>query len=180
MYIYFLPLAHASSTGAVPTFSEAMIANPTPDGGIEHTTAKFLPCQKWLDLSRSGDIILFPPQFFLLHLLAPFLPPSDSSTSHAELSKQREQVREFVHSGDPPFTEMVISPMALLWKNADGRAAMGLDKPAAEVKGLGKRGDSERVILVEFSKGGPRRLEVVSKKELFREEREGKGGGEKL
>ena len=185
MYIYFLPLREApsdTSTNALPTDSEAMIAHPTSDGGIEHTTARFLPASKWLDMSRAGEIILFPPQFFLLHLLEPLLSSEHGGESNSadELARQRQRVMEFVTSGDPPWTEKCMSPTGLMWKKGDGRVALGLDKPGLELKGSGRRGDEERVVLVEFGKGGPRRVEVAWRKEVFREERKGDSGSEKL
>jgi len=150
-----------------------MIANPTSDGGIEHTTAQFLPASKWLDMSRAGEIILFPPQFFLLYLLAPFLSPENTSEniSTDELAQQRKRVMDFVKSGDPPWTDKCMSPTSLMWKKGDGRVVLGLDKPGLELEGSGRRGDGERVVLVEFARGGPRRVEVAWRKDVFQEER---------
>ena len=180
MYIYFLPLHEASpdtATNALPTDSEAMIANPTSDGGIEHTTARFLPPSKWLDMSRAGEIVLFPPQYFLLHLLAPFLSPENGSQAPIadELANQRKLAMDFVASGDPPWTDKCISPTSLLWKKGDGRAVLGLDKPGLELEGSGRKGDRERVVLVNFRKDGPRNVEVAWRKDVFREERTGEG-----
>ncbi|MCJ1437992.1 hypothetical protein MMC27_007379 [Xylographa pallens] len=185
MYIYFLPLREApsdASTIALPTDSEAMIAHPTSDGGIEHTTARFLPPSKWLDMSRAGEVILFPPQFFLLHLLAPFLSPEHGggSLSTDELAQQRQRVVDFVTSGDPPWTEKCMSPTGLMWKRGDGRAVLGLDKPGLELEGSGRRGDGERVVLVDFGRGGPRRVEVAWRADVFREERREEDGRGKL
>ncbi|MCJ1394339.1 hypothetical protein MMC18_007217 [Xylographa bjoerkii] len=185
MYIYFLPLRETPSdtaTNALPTDSEAMIAHPTSDGGIEHTTARFLPPSKWLNMSRAGEIILFPPQFFLLHLLAPFLSPENGSgsTSTEELAQQRRRVMDFVTSGNPPWTEKCMSPTGLMWKRGDGRAVLGLDKPGLELEGSGRRGDEERVVLVEFGKGGPRNVEVAWRNDVFSEERMGEDGKGKL
>ena len=81
-------------------------------------------------------------------------------------------VLDFVKTGDPPWTEKCISPIGLLWKQADGRAALGLDKPGPELEGSGRRGDDERVVLVQFRKEGPRKVEVAWKKDVFKEERE--------
>lgn len=151
-----------------------MIANPTSDGGIEHTTARFRTPSKWLEMSRAGETILFPPQYFLLHLLEPFLSPENvpNAADTKNLVRQREMVLDFVKTGDPPWTEKCISPIGLLWKQADGRAALGLDKPGPELEGSGRRGDDERVVLVQFRKEGPRKVEVAWKKDVFKEERE--------
>lgn len=179
MYIYFLPVAKTGSSnaaGPLPVQSEALIPTPTSDGGIEHTAARFLPPSKWLSMSRAGEIILFPPQFFLLHLLSPFLSPENIPTvlDPEELSRQREAVVDFVKSGDPPWGEKCISPIGLFWKGSDGRAVLGLDKPGPELEGSGRRGDPESVILVDFRKEGPRKVEVAWKKDVFKGEREAK------
>ena len=179
MYIYFLPVAKtesSSAAGPLPVQSEALIPTPTSDGGIEHTAARFLPPSKWLSMSRTGEIILFPPQFFLLHLLCPFLAPENVPTvlDPEGLSRQREVVLDFVKSGDPPWGEKCMSPIGLFWKESDGRAVLGLDKPGPELEGSGKKGDAERVVLVDFRKEGPRKVEVAWKKDVFQSEREGK------
>ena len=179
MYLYFLPLPNrvsSSTKGALAIKPDALIPNPTSDGGIEHTAARFLPPSQWLSMSRSGEIILFPPQYFLLHLLAPFLSPENGPNiiDHTELGKQRERVMDFVKSGDPPWTEKCMSPTALLWKQSDGRAVLGLDKPGLELEGSGRKGDLERVILVDFRKEGPRKVEVAWKSDIFQQERDGR------
>lgn len=81
---------------------------------------------------------------------------------------------EFVKTGDPPWGEKCISPTGLLWKQSDGRGVLGLNKPGAELEGSGRRGDAERVVLVKFSKEGPRNVEVAWKKDILIGEREGK------
>ena len=180
MYLYFLPLPNQTDcrvTGTLSTEKEAVIPNPTSDGGIEHTSARFLPLSEWLSMSRSGEIILFPPQFFLMHLLAPFLPPltGPDSTDPGKLSKQRESAMSFVRSGDPSWMEKCISPTALLWKRSDGRAVLALDKPGPELEGSSRKGDTERVVLVSFRKEGPRNVEVAWKKDVFEAERHAEG-----
>ena len=67
--------------------------------------------------------------------------------------------------------------MVILKKSSDGRVAMGLDKPGPELEGSGRRGEKERVVLVNFKKEGPRELEVLWRKDVFREEREEKEKG---
>ncbi|MCJ1350170.1 MAG: hypothetical protein MMC33_000151 [Icmadophila ericetorum] len=176
MYIYFLPLRNGSPSapGGLGGNSEAVIPTPTSDGGIEHTTARFLPASKWLSLSRAGDIVLFPPQFFLLYLLAQFLCPEKGfeTTDREELNKRRQQVVEFVHSGNPPWTEKCISPNALLMKSKDGQVVLGLSKPGPELEGSGRRGDDELVVLAKMSKNGPRKVDVARRKDVLQEERE--------
>ncbi|MCJ1362433.1 hypothetical protein MMC16_001536 [Acarospora aff. strigata] len=177
MYLYFLPLpSSSSSSGSLPTKSEAIIPTPTSDGGLEHTAARFLPPLAWLSMARSGEIILFPPQFFLLHLLHPFLSPENvpNVIGPDELARQREALIEFVKTGDPPWGEKCISPAGVMWKEGDGRAVLALDKPGPELEGSGRSGDSERVVLVRFTKEGPRELDVAWRKDILNEEKQSK------
>jgi len=182
MYVYFLPLAHDTHTNhptGLPSSSrESVIPTPTHDGGIEHTAARFAMASEWLELARREKIILFPPQFLLLHLIEPFLSPP--AQSREELQKQRESLREFLHSGDPPWTEKCISPIQLMKRKGDGRAVLSLDKPGYELEGTQRRGDAERVVLVEFRKEGPRKVEVAWRKDVLEEERTVIRSSEKL
>lgn len=57
---------------------------------------------------------------------------------------------------------------------------LGLDKPGLELEGSGRRGDEERVVLVEFRKDGPRKVEVRWRREVFSEERTSRKGMERL
>lgn len=177
MYLYFLPLANGNSPiGPLPTQHEAVIPVPTPDGGIEHTAARFLPPSTWLSMARSGEIILFPPQFFLLHLVSQFLSPTTTPNvlSPEHLGQQRKQLMDFVKTGEPPWGEKCISPSAVFKRKSDGRAVLGLDKPGPELEGKERRGVEEWVVFVEFKKEGPRNVEVVGRKEAFEVEREEK------
>lgn len=155
MYLYFLP---TQQQGTLPDEKHV----PTGDGGREVTEAKFLRASEWLRLAQDGQIILFPPQFLLLHFVAGFLDqhPGTTGTSQPRenLEKQRDALRAFAHSGDPPWTDKCISPK--LWKSTDdGRAVLALDQPGPELKGL-RGGDSEWVVLVRFVKGEAREVAV--------------------
>ncbi|KAL1635454.1 hypothetical protein SLS58_010263 [Diplodia intermedia] len=155
MYLYLMPLAApregVTSATTTTTTKEgndaslpldrdhdhdaAVIPLPTPDGGVEHTAARFLPAHAWLDAARAGDIILFPPQFFLLHLVAQHIKPP-----------------------------------------SDGRLVLALDKPGPELEGSGRReGVRDYVVLVDFRKEGPRRVEVGLRDEVLAEERRAVG-----
>lgn len=185
MYIYLLPLSNtpknlpSSSSTAEEDEPEVMIPTPTHDGGLEHTAARFLPPATWLRLARASRIVLFPPQFFLMYLLSPFLCPSGDVGKEAPvpdaatLQKQRDQVLKFVEEGK--WGEKCISPTVLGGKKReDGRVVLGLDKPGAEAEAEGRKGDMERVVLVEFKKEGPRRVEVGLRKEVLAEGRASK------
>jgi hypothetical protein len=54
----------------------------------------------------------------------------------------------------------------------DGRTVLALDDAGVELKGLGKQGESERIVLVRFTKGSVREVDVGWRKEVLREERE--------
>ncbi|KAI1109332.1 hypothetical protein F5Y14DRAFT_444763 [Nemania sp. NC0429] len=189
MYVYMLPVEEEEVDADVDAGREALI--PTPDGGAEITTARFDDVDAWLERQRRGDIVLFPPQCFLLHLLAPFLrgPPASSSSSSSAMTRQyyraqREGLRRFMDAVPTsthkhptsmiPWAEKVISPVVLGLRAADGRTILGLDKPGGELRGSGRGGDWERVVLVRFGKGGPRDAEVRGREEVFTEEREAK------
>ncbi|KAL8692554.1 MAG: hypothetical protein Q9218_002447 [Villophora microphyllina] len=166
MYLYFLPLAH-------PGIPQTLHI-PTSDGGVEHTEAQFLPATEWLDLARAGQIILFPPQFFLLSLVGDFLTRLESGSKELggteRLQTQRDKLLEFIKSGDPPWGEKCISPSPL--KKKGKRLIMGLDEPGPELKGTDRRGDAERVIRVHFKgnagkgKEGTSGLEVGWRKDV--------------
>lgn len=209
MYIYFLPLNSTSPTkkaaaagtppdAGVEEEDELVIPNPTHDGGIEHTAARFLPPNKWIDLARSNRIILFPPQFFLTLLLAPYLSasvtgPSSPTPSLAELKQEREKLLHFLnkprmYDGKPEvsFAEACISPLVLGKgeygeKAQDGvggvdkyTAVLVLDRPGREVEaqGQGRRGLREWVVTTKFKGEGPRDVDVRRREDVL-----GKGHG---
>lgn len=178
MYLYFLPLPLESEKpllNEIPAEGEKEeIQVPTSDGGVEVTEARFLPASEWLRMARAGEIILFPPQFLLLHLVAEFLDQSPRAPGVVEeLKRHREGLVEFVHSGQPPWTDKCISPKMLKMAE-DGRAVLALDHPGPELKGTGRRGEADRVVKVKFKQGSARELELQWKKDALRET-----GGEK-
>ncbi|KAH7319436.1 hypothetical protein BKA65DRAFT_556855 [Rhexocercosporidium sp. MPI-PUGE-AT-0058] len=182
MYLYFLPLTDSTSKSIS---SKSVIPTPTSDGGLEHTAALFAPCSTWLSQARQNSIILFPPQFYLMYLLAPFLTPSSSNSSPlstSELQRQRDDVLEFLKGdgGDGKgvkWADKVMSPIGILMRKSDGRSVLGLDKPGPELRESGRRGDEKRVVLVKFGREGPRNMEVRDRREVLAEEKE---GGSKL
>ncbi|KAH6633904.1 hypothetical protein B0J18DRAFT_405622 [Chaetomium sp. MPI-SDFR-AT-0129] len=184
MYLYMLPLSSPSTTttgsGLVQQQTrELVIPAPTHDGGVEHTAAAFDHASTWLARARAGEIILFPPQFYLLHLVSAFLDsaaPTSSPSSQQEHHHQtaRTSLLNFLAhtptSSSSPFTstttnhptasiswgQKVISPAVLFMRSRDGRVVLGLDKPGPELRGSdpsAKGGDMERVVLVKFQGG---------------------------
>ncbi|KAL8690160.1 MAG: hypothetical protein Q9224_004473 [Gallowayella concinna] len=164
MYLYFLPLAH-------PGLPQ-MLHIPTSDGGVEHTEAQFLPAAEWLALARAEKIILFPPQFFLLRLVADILDVNASGEEGAlsgeTLQLQRNKLLEFVKTGDPPWGEKCISPSPL--RKEGKRLLMGLDEPGPELEATSRRGESDRVIWVQFKgKEGTSGMEVGWRRDVVEE-----------
>lgn len=186
MYIYFLPTVNTTPLTAANQDdgeAEVNIPAPTTDGGLEHTTARFLPASAWLRLAQEGRIILFPPQFFLLHQVAQHFDSLPSPTAYSEiprtphsredLESRRKTLTDFIKGGDPPWTEKCISPTVQPprggTKRDDGRVVLGLNRPGPELEAakLGRRGVQEQCVLVDFRKEGPRRLAVISREEAM-------------
>lgn len=200
MYLYFMPLAESPSAGAGAGGSGPVdvdvVQTPTPDGGVEHTAATFADASEWLRRQRRGEIVLFPPQCYLLSLVAEvFGSVSPGSVGHdleARYAAQRRALMEFVRrtptaaseaaaaggggkalhpSALIPWSEKVMSPHTLFIRDSDDRIVLGIDKPGPELKGSGAGGDFERVVLVKFAKGGPRDVEVRGREDVLREEK---------
>ncbi|GAB7365125.1 hypothetical protein MBLNU230_g6214t1 [Neophaeotheca triangularis] len=192
MYLYFLPtLAPMPLSGSgEDSEQETTIPTPTHDGGVEHTHARFLPASAWLRLAQEGRVILFPPQFFLLHHVAQFFDNLPSPTAYAsltrdpverdELEARRKRLIDFVNGGQPPWTEKCISPVVQAsrdgGKREDGRVVLGLNRPfpEAEIADSKRAGVKDQVVLVDFKKEGPRRLMVVSREEAMGSSKEAK------
>ncbi|KAG5968028.1 hypothetical protein E4U57_007567 [Claviceps arundinis] len=182
MYIYMLPISNKS----IP--SEMHI--PTPDGGVEHTAAHFAPPQFFLARAADNAIILFPPQVYLLTLLARFLTGStnDLEAGPVHYTAQRKKLVSFLRrrvtaetrkgkkhaTAGISWADKVINPYVILHREKDEREVMALDKPGPELEEVGDRGgDWERVVLTRFGKGGPSSVEVRMREEVLKEEREG-------
>lgn len=167
MYIYFWPLTNGSSSQSLLSGkAEAEILVPTSDGGKEHTEAVFRSCQEWTERGSKGDVILFPPQYYLMWQLAKFL--TNATTETGELEKQRTAAKEFLDGtggNGVTWAEKCISPQTLgLWQ---GRAVLDLSKPGPELKDSGRKGETGDVVLVKFSKAGPREVEVKSRADVL-------------
>ncbi|KKK26621.1 hypothetical protein ARAM_005398 [Aspergillus rambellii] len=171
MYLYFLPLPlepEKSILNEIPADGEREeIPVPTSDGGVEITEALFLPASEWLRKAGQGEIILFPPQFLLLSLVSQFLDKEpQASISPDTMQQRRKQLVDFVYSGNPPWTEKCISPKVGKMTE-DGRAVLKLDHPGPELQGTGRKGESDRVVMVRFKDGSARDLNLGWKKDIF-------------
>ena len=176
MYIYFLPLAgspSATNSEAALSFFSANMEKPTPDGGVEHTTAAFEYASEWIARQDAGKLILYPPQTYLLHLVEPYLPSSLISSwedSYNELEGKRQELLDHVSSpdgGDPSFAQKVICPKVM--KMQGQVRVMDLSGSGPELRGTDKRGDSRRVtvmVLRKNSKTTPKRVDVRWRNEV--------------
>ncbi|KAI2640948.1 hypothetical protein GGS21DRAFT_350250 [Xylaria nigripes] len=191
MYVYMMPLETDEDADPVVSAARQEALIPTADGGTEVMTAHFDDAVTWLNLQRRGEITLFPPQYFLLHLMAQCLTGAPIGAldpdAHAYYHAQRERLIKFLEAvptsshhaarnhptSHIPWGEKVISP-AILGIGRDGRAVLGLDKPGAELRGTGRGGDWERVVLVRFGNAGPVGAEVRGREEAIAEVREAK------
>lgn len=168
--------------------SEMLI--PTPDNGIEHTAALFAPAQTFLTRAATNSIILFPPQAYLLVLVAKFFTGASNSLEEGPLHfmTQRKRLLAFLQKTPTaetekgrehgtamiPWSDKVMSPRNLFVRKSDKRVVLGLDKPGPELKESGRGGDWERVVLVNFGTGGPTNVEVRRREDVMEEERTAK------
>ncbi|GMK56066.1 hypothetical protein CspeluHIS016_0211220 [Cutaneotrichosporon spelunceum] len=161
MYVYMLPL----NSDTVAHDAETVVHNPTHDGGLEHTAAAFDDCSDWLNRGKSGDIIIYPPQMYLIGHLAEHL------TGSGDYAAQRKSLKEFLassstgRSGHPTssisWAEKVISPVGRGVHQTSGKQILSLEGSGPELIGSGRAGDFDRVVLVKGTKAGPRNVEVV-------------------
>lgn len=188
MYLYMLPI----SRSGIP--SEMLV--PTPDGGVEHTEAIFAPPQTFLSRVASNEMILFPPQCYILTLLTKFLKGPTISVEEGPIyyTRQRKQLLKFIKATPTVDTEKakdhvtssiswadkVISPYHLFVRKSDKRVVLGLEKPGLELKDSDRGGDWERVVLVSFGKAGPSQVEVRLREDVLAEEKESASGESKL
>ena len=182
MYLYMLPL---SATFPEENSGKTIIHTPTHDGGLEHTAAAFDDAKNWLARTQKGEVVLFPPQCYLLHLVSQFVtgPLADGADAEGHYQRQRDALMGFIQkvptaegnhaTSQIPWAEKAMSPTSLFVRKADKRVVLGLDKPGPELKETGRGGDWERVVLVKFTKeAGPQGVEVRRREEVLREERE--------
>jgi hypothetical protein len=176
MYLYFLPLpvnVDKNLLAQLPAEGEHdELEVPTSDGGIEVTEAQFLPASEWIKRAQKAEVILFPPQFLLLHLVSGFLDKEPrAGASVEEMEKRRQALVDFAHSGSPPWTDKCISP-TMVQMTSDGHSILNLNDPGPELRGSSRRGEPDIVVLVRFKKGSAREVSVGWKKDVLQEERE--------
>ncbi|RSL70995.1 hypothetical protein CEP53_001650 [Fusarium sp. AF-6] len=188
MYLYMLPLTRSDMP------SEMLI--PTPDNGVEHTAASFAPAKTFLSRAADNSIILFPPQAYLLTLVSDIFTSRFGSLEEGplQLAAQRKKLLSFLKrtptaetekgkehkTAAIPWGDKVMSPHNLFIRKEDKRVVLGLDKPGPELQGSERGGDWERVVLVNFGKGGPTNVEVRRREDVLEEEKKSQASSEKL
>ena len=168
MYVYFVHLKETGNPSVHPTADEVETMAP------EYRTAR-----EWMAAAQKGEVILFPPQFFLLHLISQFLDHVEGGeggmygkVSAAEIVSRRRKLYEFITTNEsPPWSQKFISPIGQ-GMAADGRAILHLANGSPELRDSELKGDDSRVVLVKFNKEGPRQLEVRMRKEVLEEVRQ--------
>ncbi|KPI37043.1 uncharacterized protein AB675_3643 [Cyphellophora attinorum] len=182
MYIYFVHLKETNNPSIHASADK-----------IETMAPEYRPAHAWLSAAQSGEVILFPPQFLLLHLASGFLDArnpdteagapvygakgtsgDDAGVDAAEIVRRRRELYQFITTdGSPPWSDKYISPIGK-GTAKDGRSWLALDKPGPELKDSGLKGDESRVVMVKFAKEGPRQLDVRWASEVKEMVREGK------
>lgn len=160
MYVYFVPVTERR---------RHLLA--TADQ-VETMAPEWKRCSDWIAEADAGKIILFPPQYILLHIIASFLDkPGDPAESRdipeEERISRRQALDRFIKEdrSPVPWTEKFISPVPGPKKWLDGRQILALDKQGPELAKSGLKGDDSRFVLVSFSKEGPRKVSVIDRRE---------------
>ncbi|KAF3932674.1 hypothetical protein ABW19_dt0202413 [Dactylella cylindrospora] len=144
MFLAFLPVS-ASQSDSLGAKEEDTTALPTADGGVETVSAAFLAAADILKSLKSNDIILFPPQAYLITRLSTFA--NDSSLT---IEQQREAIKKMIL--DEEIGKLVFEPRPE-GKTRDGKRL---------ILGYGPRGDPNRKSVLRFGKGGmPADLEIM-------------------
>jgi 8-oxo-dGTP pyrophosphatase MutT (NUDIX family) len=151
MYVYFVDPSEQGNPSTRATADR-----------VETMAPEWRRASEWLRAARSGEIILFPPQFLLLYIVSSILDtPGDSPD---EILSKREILRRKIN--DEGWKDKYISPIGFS-TGEDGRSILELDKPGPELKDSGLKGDMEFVVKVKFNKEGPREVDVALRKDVL-------------
>jgi len=120
------------------------------DGGKEVVSALFVTPRRALAMAAASEVVLFPPQFYLLSVLARFL--SDFSGDRAK--EERRKLREWADMG---WGSLVCQPRLKLGEG--GKTG---------VMTLGDNGDMEWAITLERGEAGePKAARLVRREEVL-------------
>lgn len=128
-YLTFLPSTSGFVSGGKRDFV------PTPDGGQEIISARFIHPEEALAERSSGKIQFMPPQFYILTTLASILHGKRSSV------EQRNRIEKLAKGA---FGRMVINPHTEREKDSEGRTILSYE--GDELRG-GPLGRLHRVLV---------------------------------
>ena len=204
MYLYFLPISPDSDSKAFKIRSSdelkayAVSDAQTPDNQ-EVISSVFAKPSEWSRKAQQNEIILFPPQFILLHLLKQhledFVDTSSPSSKKTHMKAQRDNFLRYINKEPDPFLPDTFSAVVgsmPIWKfkyisprnlkTVDSlhrppnsaelvpckKAVLGLDWAGQELQAReGRLGDTEHVILTNFTPQGPRDLELAKRSDFM-------------
>lgn len=158
MYVYMLPLG-------VPTPDTAH------DGGLEHTEAEWADIDTWVERAHQGTVMLYEPQAFPLHVMAPFFP----SGPNRDYAAERRAFLDFVHTvptGDSghfttqiPWADKIMCPY-VEGSVEDGRVIISCEHPGPEIGEDERRGgDYDRMVMINTWTQNPRNAEMILRKD---------------
>jgi hypothetical protein len=132
-FVTFLPQTSASTSSSF-SFGEKQERLPTPDGGQEVISAKFVHPSEAISLHRQGKMAFMPPQFYILSTLSDILKGTQND------GEQRARVMELSQGS---FGRMVINPVG---KGQDEQGRTILTYEGDELRG-GSKGRLHRAHL---------------------------------
>ncbi|CAK7268911.1 hypothetical protein SEPCBS57363_003331 [Sporothrix epigloea] len=163
-----------AKAGDVTPTSASKDKNGASADQTEVIEAEFATAASWVQRARDGDIILFPPQLYILSLLAPLL-----KGEAGNYAAERRAVADFVNGGPVPgedlatfvsWADRVICPRMIgkLPDDKKERTVMTLEHPGIELKGTGRAGDAYRAIVVgNVPPGPPREVELFLRADIM-------------
>ena len=120
---------------------------PSHDGEVEILSAKCLMPSRILEMSKNGEMVLFPPQIYLITRIEEFLSRDNGGKKVLEMA-------------DGEFGAMVVEPHPIRVLDGGKRVVMG----------LGERGDKEWAVIIEVpgdgKKGEPKGAELVKREDV--------------
>lgn len=167
MYLYLLPLDYDGPL------------EPQHDGGLEHTAIEFASAPEWVRRGRSGEVIMYEPQAFILGVLSEFL-TGPSSDGEADYAAQRAALSSFIwampsgktehYTAKIPWSDKVFCPVSV-GATAGGKELLVMDPAGPELEGTGRGGDYDRVVVVNDWVTSSRNIEVRMRDDVLAEER---------
>lgn len=141
---YVVFLAPSASSGF--SSGQKLDRLPTPDGGQEVITARFVRPSDAMAANKAHTMVFMPPQFYILSTLADILKGEKNT------AEQREQVKKLSHGA---FGQQHIRPVGA-GKDEVGRSILAYE--GDELRG-GAKGRRHRALVL-FNKGTPAEITI--------------------